>query len=77
MIGDEFMPNYMRQRAIEGSKVSDSFKYSRTFTQEEAEHFGDIARDYNPVHHISSSQLTNLSHLVLMTLDSHTDPPNY
>jgi acyl dehydratase len=47
----EFMPNYIRQRAIEGLKVGDSFKYSRTFTQEETEHFGDITRDYNPVHY--------------------------
>jgi acyl dehydratase len=43
----------MRQRAIEGLKVNDSFKYARTFTQEETEDFGDITRDYNPVHYES------------------------
>ena len=45
------MPNLIRQRAIEGLKVNDSFKYSRTFTHEETEYFGDITRDYNPVHY--------------------------
>jgi len=45
------MSNLIRQRSIEGLKVDDSFKYSRTFTREETEHFGDITRDYNPVHY--------------------------
>jgi len=40
------MPNLIRQRAIEGLKVNDSFKYSRKFTHEETEYFGDITRDY-------------------------------
>jgi len=45
------MPNPMRQRAIEGLKAGDTFSYSRTFTQEETESFGDMTRDYNPIHY--------------------------
>jgi 3-hydroxybutyryl-CoA dehydratase len=45
------MINPMRQRAIEGLKAGDSFVYSRTFSQEETERFGDLTRDYNPVHY--------------------------
>jgi acyl dehydratase len=45
------MPNAMRQQAIEGLKAGDSFTYQRTFTQEETERFGDMTRDYNPVHY--------------------------
>jgi len=45
------MPNLMRQKAIEGIQVGDSFTYSRTFTKEETELFGDITHDYNPVHY--------------------------
>jgi acyl dehydratase len=48
---EEFMPNLIRQRAIEGLKENDSFTYSRTFNQKETEYFGDITRDYNPVHY--------------------------
>ena len=45
------MANPIRQSAIQGLKEGDSFTYSRTFTQEETEHFGNITRDYNPVHY--------------------------
>ena len=45
------MPNLIRQQAIEGLKENDSFTYSRAFSQEETEDFGDITRDYNPVHY--------------------------
>ena len=45
------MPNPMRQKAIEGIKAGDSFTYSRTFKKEETEQFGDLTRDYNPVHY--------------------------
>jgi len=41
----------MRQRAIDGLKEGDSVTYKRTITQEETELFGDITRDYNPVHY--------------------------
>lgn len=45
------MPHPIRQRAIEGLKPGDSFTYSRIFSQEETESFGDLTRDYNPVHY--------------------------
>ena len=45
------MPNPMRQRAVEGLKAGDMFTYSRTFTQEETVSFGDMTRDYNPIHY--------------------------
>ncbi|MFC1828776.1 MaoC family dehydratase [Thermodesulfobacteriota bacterium] len=45
------MPNPIRQQAIDGLKAGDTFAYSRTFTQEETVLFGDITRDYNPVHY--------------------------
>jgi acyl dehydratase len=41
----------MRQIAIKGLKEGDTFTYSRTFTQEETQAFGDMTRDYNPVHY--------------------------
>ncbi|MBW1711965.1 MAG: acyl dehydratase, partial [Deltaproteobacteria bacterium] len=41
----------MRQRAIAGLKLGDSFVFSRTFSQAETESFGDLTRDYNPVHY--------------------------
>ena len=45
------MPNPIRQQAIDGLKAGDTFAVSRTFTQEETVLFGDITRDYNPVHY--------------------------
>ena len=45
------MPNAIRQQAIEGLREGDSFTYSRTFSQQETQAFGDITRDYNPVHY--------------------------
>lgn len=45
------MANPMRQKAIEGLKTGDSFTYSRVFTQDETKTFGDMTRDYNPVHY--------------------------
>jgi len=45
------MPNPIRIRAIEGLKEGDSFSYTREFTKEETGSFGDITRDYNPVHY--------------------------
>jgi acyl dehydratase len=41
----------MRQRAIEGIKAGDVFEFSRTFNQDETNLFGDLTRDYNPVHY--------------------------
>ncbi len=45
------MPNPMRQRAVEGLNAGDTFTYSRTFTREETVSFGDMTRDYNPIHY--------------------------
>ena len=45
------MPNPIRQGAIKGLREGQTFIYSRTFTKEETELFGDITRDYNPVHY--------------------------
>ncbi|MEJ2156069.1 MAG: MaoC/PaaZ C-terminal domain-containing protein [Desulfobacteraceae bacterium] len=45
------MINPMRQRAIDGLKVGDVITFSRRFTQEETHQFGELTRDYNPVHY--------------------------
>jgi len=45
------MSNPMRRKAIEGLKTGDAFSYSHTFKKEETERFGDLTRDYNPVHY--------------------------
>jgi acyl dehydratase len=41
----------MRKRAVAGLKIGDSFTISRTFSRQETEQFGDLTRDYNPVHY--------------------------
>jgi len=43
--------NPMRLRAIEGLQEGDTFTYTRVFSREETGIFGDITRDYNPVHY--------------------------
>ena len=45
------MINPMRQRAIDGLRAGDAFTYTRTFTRDETEQFGEMTRDYNPVHY--------------------------
>lgn len=45
------MVNPMRYRAIEGLNEGDSFTLTRKFTQTETNQFGDLTRDYNPVHY--------------------------
>ena len=45
------MPNPMRLRAIAGLKAGDSFVVKRAFRQEDTNSFGDLTRDYNPVHY--------------------------
>lgn len=40
-----------RQQATEGIAPGMTVRFSRTFTQEETNTFGDITRDYNPVHY--------------------------
>lgn len=47
------MTNLIRQQAIQGFKQGDLFVYKRTFTREETLSFGDMTRDYNPVHYES------------------------
>jgi acyl dehydratase len=42
--------SYIRQKAIAGMKIGDSFTVSRTFMEQDALTFADISRDYNPVH---------------------------
>lgn len=43
----------LRQAAARGLKVGDRFRIRRTFTEEETRAFGDLTRDYNPVHYDS------------------------
>ena len=40
----------IRKRAMQGLEVGDSFTVERTFTENETREFGEITRDYNPVH---------------------------
>lgn len=41
----------LRNQAALGLKAGDRFVFSRTFTRAETEAFGDLTRDYNPVHY--------------------------
>ncbi len=41
----------IRQRAIEGLRPGDTFTLTRTFTEELTRAFGELSRDYNPVHY--------------------------
>jgi acyl dehydratase len=41
----------IRRRAIEGLRPGDTFTLERTFTEELTRAFGDLSRDYNPVHY--------------------------
>lgn len=41
----------LRRKALEGLKKGDSFRVTRTFTEEDVMRFGDFSRDYNPVHY--------------------------
>lgn len=45
------MPSTLRKKAAAGLKPGDTFIVTRTFTQEETQSFGDLTRDYNPVHY--------------------------
>lgn len=42
--------SHIRQKAIRGLKIGDSFSLSRTFTEQEILGFASLTRDYNPVH---------------------------
>jgi acyl dehydratase len=41
----------LRERAIAGLDVGETFTVARTFTRRDSEAFGDLSRDYNPVHY--------------------------
>ncbi len=47
------MGNPLRERMIKGLREGDTFCFSRRFSQKETEAFGDLTRDYNPVHYDS------------------------
>ena len=40
----------LRERAAEGLQVGDSFRTTRTFTDDDVALFAKISRDYNPIH---------------------------
>ena len=40
----------LRERAAEGLQVGDSFRTTRTFTDDDVAFFAKISRDYNPIH---------------------------
>jgi acyl dehydratase len=42
--------SFIRNKAIKGLRIGDSFSASRTFTDQDVLQFADISRDYNPVH---------------------------
>jgi len=41
----------IRERTITGLSTGDSFTIKRTFTEQDMIRFGDITKDYNPVHY--------------------------
>ncbi len=45
------MVNLIREKAVKGLLPGDSFTYTRRFTKKETMVFGDLTRDYNPVHY--------------------------
>ncbi|MCG8618238.1 MAG: acyl dehydratase [Desulfobacterales bacterium] len=45
------MTETLRSQAVRGFKPGDSFVIVRTFSRDESEGFGDLTRDYNPVHY--------------------------
>ena len=43
--------SHIRKKAIEGLDIGDTFSVSLTFIEQDVIRFGDISRDYNPVHY--------------------------
>jgi len=43
--------SHIRKKAIERLETGDTFSVSRTFIEQDVIRFGDISRDYNPVHY--------------------------
>lgn len=48
---DQMTDHPIRRQAVAGLKAGDRFTRRRTFTKAETELFGDLTRDYNPVHY--------------------------
>ena len=42
--------SHIRNKAIEGLEIGDTFSITRTFTEQVVTRFADISQDYNPVH---------------------------
>jgi acyl dehydratase len=40
----------LRERAADGLQIGDSFRTTRTFTDDDVNLFAQISRDYNPIH---------------------------
>jgi len=40
----------IRDKAVEGIRIGDTFRVTRTFTEDDTFRFADMTRDYNPVH---------------------------
>jgi 3-hydroxybutyryl-CoA dehydratase len=40
----------IRDKAVEGIRIGDTFRVTRTFTDDDTFRFADMTRDYNPVH---------------------------
>jgi 3-hydroxybutyryl-CoA dehydratase len=45
------MGNPVREHAVKGLQQGDTFCFSRQFSQQDTQDFGDLTRDYNPVHY--------------------------
>ncbi|MBF0200875.1 MAG: MaoC family dehydratase [Desulfamplus sp.] len=45
------MTNSVRKKAVLGLKTGDVFTCSRTFSREDVLQFGNLTKDYNPVHY--------------------------
>lgn len=45
------MHESLRKKAVNGLKIGDTFVITRTFSKEDTHLFGDLTRDYNPVHY--------------------------
>ena len=41
----------IRKRTIKGLKKGDTFEITRTFSEQDVMVFGDVSRDYNPIHY--------------------------
>ncbi|MBA4323188.1 MAG: acyl dehydratase [Odoribacter sp.] len=41
----------IRQKTVDGLKAGDTFTVKRKFTKKDTEYFGNITKDYNPVHY--------------------------